>query len=392
MFKSLPLVWAYLAYHKGKTVTLTICLTVAISLPVTAHLLVDLLQSELTKRAEATPLVIGPHGSRLDLVLHALYFHSESPGILRQSERFAIDQSGHAEAIPLVFRHRARGHPIVGTTLPYFRFRGLDLAQGRPLTRLGDCVVGWQVARTLGLTPGDRLRSDPENVFDLGGAYPMDMRVTGILARSNSPDDHSVFVDLRTAWILQGLGHGHDELSTQMPSEDILDQSGSHVVASPALPTHTRITAENVGSFHFHGDPADYPLTALIAVPRDERSATLLLGRYVALDSRYQALRPSVVVEELLGMVIQLKKFFDAQNFLMLAITALFISLVMLLSLRLRRQEMETLFHLGCSRGTMVILQAAELLILLCLSTALAVGTSQIALATARSWVQTLTG
>jgi putative ABC transport system permease protein len=392
MRQSLPLVWAYLAYHKGKTITLTICLTVAISLPLTAHLVVDLLQSEMTKRAEATPLVIGPQGSRFDLVLHALYFNTEPPGTMPQSERFAIDQSGYAEAIPLFSRHRARGHPIVGTTLAYFQFRALGLAQGRPLTRLGDCVVGWQVARTLGLKPEDRLLSDPENVFDIGGAYPIDMRVTGILARSNSPDDHAVFVDIRTAWVLQGLGHGHDELATRVSSENILDQNGSHLVASPALPTHTRITSENIGSFHFHGDPADRPLTALIAIPRDERSATLLLGRYVAYDSRLQALRPPVVLGELMGMVIQLKKFFDAHHLFMLGITALFMSLVMLLSLRLRRQEMETLFHLGCSRGTVVGLQAAELFILLTISTALAMGASYLALAAARSWVQTWTG
>lgn len=130
----------------------------------------------------------------------------------------------------------------------------------------------------------------------------------------------------------------------------------------------------------------------MIAVPRDERAATLLLGRYVGGDSPHQALRPLEVTEELLGMVVQLKRFFDLHHILMFGIVALFVALVMLLSLRLRRREVETMFHLGCSRGTIFVLQAAELCLLFALSAVLALLASQATVLAARTWIQTLTG
>lgn len=62
MSKLFPLVLYYIFYYKGKTVILSFCLTAALTLPVTAHLLVSLLQTEMGQRAKTTPLVIGPEG------------------------------------------------------------------------------------------------------------------------------------------------------------------------------------------------------------------------------------------------------------------------------------------------------------------------------------------
>ena len=389
----LLLAWHYLTYHKGKTLTLTVCLTVALSLPLTVHWTVELLDREMVQRARATPLVVGTHGSRFDLTLHSLYFHVDAPGTVRQAERHAIDEAEGVTAIPLYVRYQARGHPIVGTTLDYFSFRGIAIERGRPLTMLGDCVVGWRVAQRLGLEPGDRLLSDPENVFDLGGTYPLNMRVAGILERTQTADDHAVFVDLKTAWVIEGIGHGHDDLDARQEDEDeaILERNERRIVASPALRTHTTITPENIDTFHFHGDPADFPLSAIIAVPRDDRARTLMLGRYVGEDATYQALRPLQVIEELMGMVLQIRRLFDVHHLFLLGVTGLFIVLVMMLSLRLRRREVETMFYLGCGRGMIFILQATELSILLVLSAAFAGATSWIIVEAARTWVQTLT-
>ena len=70
-------------------------------------------------------------------------------------------------------RFRARGYAIVGTTLDYFEFRGLQVADGRQLAVLGDCVLGATAAARLGLGAGDSLVSSPQTLFDLGGASPL---------------------------------------------------------------------------------------------------------------------------------------------------------------------------------------------------------------------------
>jgi putative ABC transport system permease protein len=70
----------------------------------------------------------------------------------------------------------------------------------------------------------------------------------------------------------------------------------------------------------------------------------------------------------MLGLVFKVKRFFDVNYALVAASTVLFLALTILLSLRLRRREMQTMFQLGCSRGTVFWLQASELLIVLAFS------------------------
>ena len=55
------------------------------------------------------------------------------------------------------------------------------------------------------------------------------------------------------------------------------------------------------------------------------------------------------------------KRFVDAHQAVVAVGTGLFLILVVLLSLRLRAEEMETMFQLGCSRPTIFLLQASEL-------------------------------
>ena len=112
-------------------------------------------------------------------------------------------------AIPILEKFTARGFPIVGTSLEYFNFRGLRVAQGEGLTRVADCVLGATVAAKLGLQPGDQLTSDPENVFDLAGSYPVILHIKGILAPTGTADDGAIFTDYKTCWCILGIMHGH---------------------------------------------------------------------------------------------------------------------------------------------------------------------------------------
>ena len=103
----------------------------------------------------------------------------------------------------------ARSRPIIGTTPDYFRQRGLAVRAGRLPILVGEAVLGATVARDLGLGPGDTLLSDYEKPYDISTTYPLKMHVSGVLAESGSPDDGAVFVDVKTAWVIEGIGHGH---------------------------------------------------------------------------------------------------------------------------------------------------------------------------------------
>ncbi len=264
----------YITYHKFKTLILIACISLTAFLPIAIGLLLSRFNEKIVARATSTPLLIGAKGSRLDLTLHALYFKSSIPETIPDRVVDDVRETGWAKPIPIYSRFTAKSFPIVGTNLEYFDFRQLEIADGGPLVSLGDCVVGSRVAHVENLRPGDTLLSDRENILDIAGLYPLKMHVRGILKPSKTPDDWAVFVDLKTAWIIEGLGHGHQDLLTETDEGKILARDDNRIVASAAVLPYTQITDNNIDSFHFHGDTGDFPISAVIAFAhgREERN------------------------------------------------------------------------------------------------------------------------
>lgn len=365
MTDTLYLAWAYLRFHAGKSAVLTLAVALILAVPLAVHLLLGASEQRLVARAADTPLLIGARGSTLDLVMNSLYFTADRPAPTTMAAAEEVWAGGLAEAIPLYVRFQALGRPIVGTTLDYFGLRGLEIAEGRAFAVLGEAVLGAEAARSLGLGPGDAVISSPENLFDIGGAYPLKMTVAGVLARTGTPDDRVILVDLKTAWVIEGIGHGHDDPAAVAGEGMVLEQTEANVVAGAALPTFTEITAANIDSFHFHGDPADYPISAVIAVPRDFRSGVILRGRYLGQDEPLQILVPGEVVERLLASVMRIASLLDAVVLVVGLAAALAVALAVFLSLQLRRGEIETIFKLGCRRATIARIVAVEAVLVL---------------------------
>ena len=353
--------WRYLTHHRFKTAVLLASVTLMMFLPAATRLLVADSAKALTARAAHTPLLVGAKGSQLELVLNALYFHAERPPEISHQLLTEITETGLANAIPLNTRFQTRGAAIVGTNLDYFSFRGLHLADGRMMGLLGECVIGANVARAQGVGVGDNLVSSPETVFDLAGVYPLKMNIVGVLELSGSADDDAVFVDVRTTWVIQGLGHGHQDLARAAAGNAVLNRTDTAITANASLVQYNEITAENVRDFHFHGDTSGFPLSAVIAVPLDEKSKTLLRGRFQEGTVSGQLVIPGAVLADLLETV------FTVQNYVILGLimlslaTIAVITLVFLLSQQLRQGEFFTLKRMGASRGFIATLVASEL-------------------------------
>jgi putative ABC transport system permease protein len=371
MLDSLYIAWKYIVFNKMKTATLIACITLIAFLPVSLELLLNESERQLMSRAVSTPLVVGAKGSALDLMMNTLYFGDEVPELITMGASDHVMETGLAMPVPLYVRFKARGSPIVGTTLDYFDFRRLEVAEGEQLTMLGDCVAGFSVAERLGLKPGGSLVSSPENLFDLAGVYPLKMKVAGILQKTHTSDDLAVFVDLKTAWIIQGLMHGHEDVTRTSDSTVILKRTEKNVTANAKLFQYAEITGDNMNSFHFHGDPSDYPITAVIAVPHNTKSGTILRGRYLSGSETRQIVKPEEVIDGLLQNIFRIKNVLDAVIVVVGIATVLAIVLVFALSLRLRQREINTIFKLGCSRMTIARLLSAEIFIIVLSSAAM---------------------
>ena len=371
MIESLYIAWRYVSFNWARSLTLIACVTLIAVLPLALELLLDESERQLLARAETTPLVVGAKGSSLDLVMNSLYFGDTVPEHISMAAADRVRETDLALPISLYVRFKARGFPIVGTNLDYFDFRRLAVAKGRNLALLGECVLGARAAAALGLVPGDSLLSSPETLFDLAGVYPLKMRVAGVLAPTHSADDLAVFVDLKTAWVIQGLVHGHADLAKTTDPTLVMDRSNGTVTATSKLVQYTEITPENIDSFHFHGNPTSYPITSVIALPHDEKAGAILRGRYIgagdALETQ-QIVVPGEVVGDLLANIFRIKNVLDAVILVVGMATALALVLVFALSLRLRQREIQTIFKLGCSRSTVARLLGSEIAIILAAS------------------------
>lgn len=371
---SLYLAWRYLGYNKIKTFILVGCITIIAALPLALEILLNESEQQLALRAESSPLLIGAKGSALDLVMNSLYFADEVPEAITMAAAEQIMESDLAAAIPLYIRFQARGFPIVGTTLDYFEFRQIELSRGEMFVMYGQCVIGAEIAMKLNLNPGDTIVSSPETLFNIAGVYPLKMKITGVLAPSHSADDLAVFVDIPTAWVIHGLGHGHEDVTKTTDSSVILKREKGNVTANAKLMQYTEITEENIDSFHLHGDPADFPITAVLALPYDEKSGTILQGRYLEKETPYQIVRPKEVIDTLMANIFKIRNVLDAVIMLVGTATLLALILVFSLSLRLRERELEIIFKLGCSRATISRLLGAEILIIALISTTVCAG------------------
>ncbi len=146
---SLYLAWKYILYHRIRSATLLACITLVACLPCVLQMILSASEHQLISRAASTPLIVGAKGSALGLVMSALYFGDEPVEAMDMQAFDRIRDSQLALPIPVYTRFKARGHPIVGTTLDYFDFRQLAIASGRSLAMLGECVLGADAAEQL---------------------------------------------------------------------------------------------------------------------------------------------------------------------------------------------------------------------------------------------------
>ncbi len=349
----------YLAAAPGRTAVLVVGIAVALFLPLFTVLGTERLEAELLGRAERTPVIIGAPGNEFDLTLSALYFSSHIQHTIPYAARH--DAAAYGSAVPLHVASTVSGSPLVATDLDYLRLRGLSVAMGRTPALLGEVVAGAAVAEAFQLSPGDTVRSDLTNLYNLAGAYPALLTVTGTLAPSGTPDDAAFFADIKTGWLLEGRLHGHAAVT----AETALDpEAEGNLEATAALLLFSELTADNRAQFHYHGDIETLPISAVLVFPESVRRHDQLLGDY-ALRDDLQAVQPAAVIHRILGVILRLRAALSLYMAVVALSTATFLGLVVSLSLRLRRDELVLMERIGCSRGTIPAMIAAELLLVL---------------------------
>ena len=230
-------------------------------------------------------------------------------------------------------------------------------------------MVGAAVAAREGIVVEDKIVTEPREIFDLAGAYPLRMRVVGVLAESGSPDDSAVFASTSTAWIVQGRGHGHIKVDEEVDERLVMGRTGgddepSVVRVNAAIHEFVEITPENVADFHFHGETVDLPVNAAIVLPRTDKAGTILFARAETGRVPVQLVRASKVVDRLLVEVFRVRRILLSVLGVVAVATVLLIAVVIALSIRIRAAEIETMHLIGCTPSRVPLIIATEVVIL----------------------------
>lgn len=364
---------ASLRHSWRRSLLLALVLGLSLGVPLALASLLERASTDMRARAAVAPLVLGAKGSESDLVFGALFFAATPPRGLLMQDLARIEGDGLGQAVPFALGATAQKTPIVGTDIDNFDRRGLRPATGTMFATIGECVAGSDAARALGLAPGSRLYTDPASLSDLAGVFPLELTVTGVLPPTGTPDDGVLFVDLRTMWSIRGLGHRHDDPAASASPGALIGQDGARKIAGEALPIERKATDGIAADFHFHGDPATFPIDAALVYPADAKAQAILLGRFTGKDETLQLARPDQFIERVLERIFGVGRVLGAVAVATAALVLLVAALAFALSIRLRADELSLMRRLGASRGRVAVFLATEAAILLCAALAITV-------------------
>ncbi|MFI4897392.1 MAG: ABC transporter permease [Phycisphaerales bacterium JB059] len=360
-----------MSHRAGRSAILVACIGVALALPIASRVLVARFNDALHERASTAPVVVGAKGSRFDLVFASLYFRPGRAGTMSLGAFDALNARPGVEALPVHVRFTARGAPVVATGIEYLQRRGLRVERGASFATLGEAVVGAGAAERLALAPGDTLGTDQVEAYGLTAPASIRLRVSGVLAPSGSVDDDAIFVDLETAWLLEGIAHGHQEATTIDRPDLLIGKTDEHVALSGAVVTEQDVADADPASFHIHADRSELPITGALVYPNSEKTSTILRTAINATPD-LQAVEPAAVIDELMAFVVRVRLVFDALAGVMGLSTVALVGLISLLSYRVREEEIRTLTEIGCARGAVAGMFGAELGLILALGVGVA--------------------
>ncbi len=204
-----------LRQHALSTTVTALTVSLAVGLLMSVWMVKKQSHDTFTGQAGGWDAVLGARGSKLQLVLNAIFHLEASPGNVAWDDYLTIQSNrAVAVALPLAIGDNYRGFRLVGTltNLPlvaeFGRGQHLQLEAGGRWFEDGyrEAVVGSFAARKLGLKPGDEFHPYHGLNFDPKNEHQDTYVVVGIARPSNTPMDRVIWIPLAG---LQNMS-GHD--------------------------------------------------------------------------------------------------------------------------------------------------------------------------------------
>ena len=211
---TLPLIiYRSLRQHALSTLVTAGGIALACGLLMTVWVVKTQSQTTFTQTTSGFDAVVGARGSKLQLVLNAIFHLEASPGNVSAPDFEQVRRMPMVKtAIPIAVGDNLRGYRIVGTipalfeTVEYAPGRKFAVQAGGKLFALEgrEAVAGSFAAERLGLKVGDRFNPFHGLAFDAQNKHDDEFVVTGILEPTNTPADRVIWVPLRGVQMMAG--------------------------------------------------------------------------------------------------------------------------------------------------------------------------------------------
>ncbi|WP_079437346.1 ABC transporter permease [Zoogloea sp. LCSB751] len=345
----LPLALAS-AWNRRLSLALTVfSITLAVTLLIAVTRVRDAAQTGFAQAVAGVDLVVGPRGSPMQLLLHAVFHLGDATHTMRwQSYRTLATDPQVAWSIPLALGDSHRGFPVLGTTPEYFRHlrygqqHPLGFSSGQPFSGLFEAVVGAEIAARLGYRLGEliTLHHGTVHLDELQdkhryGAEHTDkpFRIVGILSPTATPVDRTIHVSLAS---LEAI-HLNWQGGLPLPGLDI----------PPQLATKFDLTPKTLDA---------------VLIGLHQRTDVLRAQRQIAnfTGEPLMAILPSLIMDELWQLVGSVERSLHGLAWLVVGVGLAGMAAVIIAGLGERRRELAILRSVGAGPWHIVALVMLE--------------------------------
>ncbi len=335
--------------RRGTLMLVVLSIALATALLMSLERLRTDIRASFAQSVSGTDLVVGARTSSVQLMLYAVFRVGGATNNIRMDSVKALaEHRAVAWVLPLSLGDSHRGRPVLGTAPAYFeRFlygdkQPLVMAQGRAfagtLDGLYEAVIGAEVAESLGYGLGRKI------VLAHGGSEILSQglsqqhadkpfTVVGILARTGTPVDRTVHIDLKAIEAIHLDWAG----GAPMPGMKIPAEQARKFDLEPKQVTAALVGLKNrVAVFNVQRFVAGYEPEALLAV------------------------LPGVALDELWAVIGPGEQALLAISALVAVVSLASLVAVVLAGLNERRRELAVLRAVGAGPRQVLLLLAAE--------------------------------
>lgn len=249
-----------MATRRAKLVMTALSVVIAASVALLAYDISTQVSEGIVNTAAKYDIIIGPSGSATQLAMNTMFFTDKPLGTIPYSVIDDLNRSGQVNAaIPFSMGDSYNAAPIVGTDPALLSDKAL--LKGEMFDQPMEAVVGYDVAKTYNLSPGDQIISSHGLSHDGAAHADHPLTVVGVLRRTDTAYDNAVFTPVSTIWELHEHHDGdHDEDHDEDHEEHEEHEEHHHAGAGEicAVLVRSKSLSDYAALMSYYGDNTGY--------------------------------------------------------------------------------------------------------------------------------------